>query len=652
MDVILFVLALLCACALVLLPGALILAGLGIGGLARWAVAPALSTALVAVSAVVFDVLGVEWGLASAIIPLVAVPALVWGVGALLSRRSARLPDRTRRFSVLILVGLLIGAVLIGVRLALYLPSVDAVSQTNDAVFHLNALRWIAETGSASSWSLNGLVDGRGFYPAAWHGLASVVMLVTGAAIPVVTNAVMIVVAVVVWPLGIVWLSRCISRSAGVAAIAGALSPLFLAFPFLMVQWGIVYPYLLSVALVPSAIGAVIVNPVWREGQSSRPDMRGVMQWAFLAVLGAVAIALAQPSSLLTWGLISVIWAVSVLSSGLRERSVRARATRILIALAAIGALAMVWYSFATATSGSHWPTFRSVAGAAFEIVTMSQVYLPAALAAAALTLTGLIIAFRRKNLRWLAIAWLIVGFLYVIAASVDSEPWRTLLIGAWYADPYRVAAISPLLSLPLAAIGLHEFVAWSARRLRPRTFEASSPRLDVLSLGAASFLGVVALVVTPVVPFVDITDREVFVDSRFQMGDDTFLSFDKLALLERLDERTEPDARIIGNPSAGTGFGYFMSERDVYPPTWSQPSSESWHIIMNGLRDVAVDDAVCAALGESGHPQYVLDFGPGEAQPGRYILPEMTDFDGQPGFELVDQVGEASLWRITACSG
>jgi hypothetical protein len=87
-----------------------------------------------------------------------------------------------------------------------------------------------------------------------------------------------------------------------------------------------------------------------------------------------------------------------------------------------------------------------------------------------------------------------------------------------------------------------------------------------------------------------------------------------------------------------------------VYPRTWQQPAGSQWALLASSLRDAGTDPAVCDALVAFGSPAYVVDFGPGENSPGRYVMPGFTGLDGQPGFELVDHEGDASLWRITAC--
>src|SRR5690606_26089734 len=127
-----------------------------------------------------------------------------------------REPPTTYRW--LLPTALVIGAVSGLWRIAAYVTDPSAISQTNDAVFHLNALRYILETGSASSLDVSSFIGGTGFYPAAWHALASLIVLVSGATIPVAANALTIVIAVLIWPLGLTWFARAATGSSAIAA--------------------------------------------------------------------------------------------------------------------------------------------------------------------------------------------------------------------------------------------------------------------------------------------------------------------------------------------------------------------------------------------------------------------------------------------------
>ena len=95
-------------------------------------------------------------------------------------------------------------------------------SQTFDSVFHLNALRYVLETGNASSMTITGMTNGDNppyFYPAAWHGLASLLIQITGLQLPAAVNVLNLCVAMTVWTLG------CMAGEGITAGAAGRRRP-------------------------------------------------------------------------------------------------------------------------------------------------------------------------------------------------------------------------------------------------------------------------------------------------------------------------------------------------------------------------------------------------------------------------------------------
>ncbi|MGX1701260.1 DUF6541 family protein [Microbacterium sp. NPDC055357] len=634
--------AVLLAIAVLFVPGLALVAALRLRGLALFALAPAASTVLLSVLAILFGFAGIAWTPATIALGVLVTLVVVWAAAILLGprRRVARSGSRT-----LLWAGLAAGIVFGAVRIGLYIQDPVAISQSNDAVFHLSAIRWILETGTASSFDLTGVVGARGFYPGAWHAVTSTVALLSGATIPIAVNVVTLITATLVWPLGITWLVRQATGSQSTAAVAAVLSPALLTFPMLMTQWGVLYPNLLSVALLPAAVAVVVAAPGWIAGRGPvAAGGRGAALTiaALLGTLGAVAIS--QPATLLAW----IILALAFATAWGMAHALRARGRqRVLFwtALAGIWVLAaFVWFMLTRSTTGSHWPPFRGKLAAVVDVVFNGQVMLPFAFAVSLFAIAGLVVAVRRPRLRWLAASWLVFAGLYIVVASIG-QPWlRQWLLGAWYADPYRIASLAPVVVIPLAAIGIVSVVTWILDRLRRPQIAGG------VSAGIAAVIVLVGLVTAPVVLMPKVIENEWDDESRYEIGSDTWLSSDERALLERLPEHVPAGSRVIGNPSTGTGFGYVMSGVDVYPRTWSHPRNTTWTTIQNELRDAGTDPAVCDALEVLGDPEFVLDFGVGEATPGRFILPGMTDFAGQPGFELVDQQGDASLWRLTAC--
>jgi hypothetical protein len=644
--------ALLAAIALLTGLGIILVAPFRVSKLALLALAPLASVAVLAVLALVYGAIGIPWTLPWIMAGSALFAAIMWGTGLLLGRspRGARVAVSGRR---VLIAGLAIGMILGALRLGFYIGDADAISQTNDAVFHLNALRYAQETGIASSFGISAVIGATAFYPAAWHAVVLAVAELSGAGLPASINAVSLVIATAVWVPGIAWLTReavqraAPARAAVAAGFAGALASALLAFPLLMLQWGVLYPNALSVAMIPAATALVMALPAWVRGEGmtlrrARPVVAGVMIAA-----AAAAIGLSQPAGLLAW----VLLAVSALTWSVLNRATSpdrpSRAGTALRLAAVWGVGAAIWYGFARTGPGSHWGTFESEAGAVLDLVTNGLVDLPMQFAMSILMICGLVVAVRVRELRWLATGWLGLGLLYFVAAAIDRAGVRHYLIGAWYADPYRLAAQLPLIVVPLAAVGL----TWVAFAVAERFVRAEHRAwMPVGVLAAITLVGGILLVAVPVTQMPLITEGITDDQSRYAIDDQTYLSTDERELLERLPEVLPEDALVIGNPSTGMGFAFALSGVDAIPRTWSPPGGDEWTMLAENLRDVGEKPQVCEALAAFDNPEFVIDFGAGETTAGRFKMPGFTDFAGQPGFELVDSVGDASVWRITAC--
>ncbi len=619
-------------------PGVAALYIFGLRGLALLSAAPLFSVAATSVGALILGIAGVPWTLLSWSATIAAMIALSWGARIIWGIRDPQQPSEHRwLLPTTIGIGGLIGAW----RLIAYIALPSAISQTNDAVFHMNAVRFVLETANASSLHVSGVVGGGGFYPAAWHALVSLVVLLTGTDIAVAANMLTLVIGALVWPLGLAWMTWKATGSRTIAAFAALMSAALQAFPLLMFQWGVLFPNALSTALIPAAIALLLSLPAWNEGGGR---WRSIGRSTLLVLVAAAALGLSQPSALIPWLAAGIVWLTFRLLA--RRTELGLLRVLVLLALAWIG-LGALWFGLARGTSGSHWPPFRGKAEVFLDILLNGQLRMPFAFGVSALMIVGLVCAARRHEERWIVAAWAGVSVLYIGVAAVGHPLVRGLLLAPWYADPYRIASLAPILVIPLAAIGLDAIIRAVGTRTPARGHEGL-----VLGISVAVITILMVLLVSArsvAMPLFLEADYEQ--ESRYHLGADTYLSSDERELLESLPEIVEPGARVLGNPSTGTGFGYMLSGVDVFPRNWSQPRSAQWRVLAEQLRDAAQEPAVCEALAAYGDPEYVLDFGPGEDSPGRFELPGMTGFRGQPGFELVGEAGEASLWRITACT-
>ena len=297
------------------------------------------SLLMVAVSAEIGHVLGIPWSFAS---PLV-LGLLVGGVLAVLMRRRASATaraaepaaapdgagvlqqhegDRTapagrflataRGRAIAVLTGLLLGGGCVLVRALTMMGGLNAVNQTYDNVFHLNAVRHILRNADGSAWVVGGLTTlpgNEGYYPAAWHQLVSLVVQLSGQEIVLGSNVVMLLLAAVVWPVGLMALMRTCTTAGPVGWMAaGTLAGVTGDVPLSLMYWGIVLPYFLSMSLMPLIV--IMVGHLAGLAPRSAQRLSGGQVAVLLPVVCA-AIALAHPQGVfvgMVLGLPILVW--------------------------------------------------------------------------------------------------------------------------------------------------------------------------------------------------------------------------------------------------------------------------------------------------------------------------------------------------------
>lgn len=648
--------SLLAALLVVFVPGAAVACALGLRRLAALAFAPLATTAIVTVVAVVYGLVRVPWTLWTAALGMIVVIALVFVWGRVFRVDRADSASTGARWPLP--AALAVAAVLVTIRFTAYIGVPENIAQFNDAPFHLGVVRAMIEQRTATPFGLIALIDpaaGGSFYPGAWHAVASIVVLATGASIPVVTNALSIVVGAIVWPLGVAWLAEVLTRRRLAAAAAAAIAPMFVIFPLEMIQYGPLYPYLLAVAILPAAIAGVIVLAPARRVEEAAPSRSTWSRYAAMvlaAAMSAAALANAQASVLLVWALVLWLWAAG--GAVLRWRRGGPHRLRApVLAAASLALLAVVWWRFARLVNAGIWAPPLGAREALVEALSMGYAGTAAMWGVSVLVGIGAVVLVRRSGVRWAVAGWFAFVVLAFIAAAVNTKLIRHLAVGPWYSDPYRLAALVPVLAIPLAAVGVVT-LADAAARLASRGDTARAARSGRVwgPVAIAVVLAASTIVVAsqPLVLRYRIGDGKVEAESPFVVSDHSWLSIDEWALLDRLADHVEPGVRVLGNPGTGAAFGYALTGVDVFPRQWWVPTDPAYTLLKMRLHEAATDPAVCEAVHDL-DARYVLDFGIGDTGPGRVEpMPGFTGFEGTPGFELVDREGEASLWRITAC--
>ena len=631
------------------------------------------SLVMVAVTAEIGHVLGIPWSFAS---PLV-LGLLVGGVLAVLARRRARATapaaepatapdgadvlqqherDRTapagrflataRGRAIAVLTGLLLGGGCVLVRALTMMGGINAVNQTYDNVFHLNAVRHILRNADGSAWVVGGLTTlpgNEGYYPAAWHQLVSLVVQLSGQEIVLGSNVVMLLLAVVVWPVGLMALMRTCTTAGPVGWMAaGTLAGITGAFPLSLMYWGIVLPYFLSMSLMPLIV--IMVSHLAGLAPRSAQRLSGGQVAVLLPVVCA-AIALAHPQGVfvgMVLGLPILVWGTAARA---RDRWAPGLAPRprlwplaTLTAVALIGSAA-AWIELRPSQSSAVWKPNASLKEAIGQAISLAPNHTPTFLPLGLVMLVCAAVVLLLTRSRWLVAPWLAATAMSIITRSTPEGDLRYLLTGNWYTDNNRTTAIIAVAAIPVLALAIEHLLRLASRRF---------PRLDGASgLVAGALIAVLVLAMGVLSPGSRVNQ------SYFEMEWQTsgLLSADERELLERLPEVVPENAVIATNAWNGSSLAYAISDRQVLNTYMGFQAEPEVHLLNAELDDAQEKPEVCDATEEL-NVEYALDFGPQEIHGRTATYTGLNEISETGAAEVVLQVGEAKLLRMLPCRG
>lgn len=639
--------------AVLVLPGLAFAWAVRVRGLARLLLAPLFSVAMASVLSLVLPIVSVEWTPLSYVLGVAVLSAIAFGIRTLIVRRWPDPEAEPQRRPVLLasVLGLLVGAGIITWQMATAFQSPENISQTFDNVFHLNAVRWAMDSGNASPLNL-GAFTGISAYPSAWHAMTSLVAMLSGASIPVAVNITNIAIGAIVWPLGSLYLVQRIMGQRVVSTVVALIFiPAFTGFPLLMVDWGVLYPNLLSIALLPAALGLALSALGLTHGH--RPST----PTAWLLVLVSIpAVAVSHPSTLMAL-VVFVVPAVIFLAYGRLQQMLpmdtpeRRRGVRNLVALSIISilVLAVVWRTFRPPKGSASWGAVQSPSQAVGELFLGGAMGRPAAVVIAICMIVGLVRMIVTRTNLWLVGTFVVAGVLFFYAAGFNWSP-RWFLTGVWYYDSHRLAALLPVAMLGPAVIGATYL--WDAAQSRRQTVAVTHGERDgregprrvvvytagIFALVFATQYGVMTWAVERAHWNYKATPTS------------GLLSPDETTLLNRLNQHVEPDAVIAALPSSGAALAYALSGREVLQPHILTTHGMDVDIVNAGLKNAAEFPWVCDAV-QSLNIRYALDFGT------RTVTGTMPGYGGvldlatSSSLELLDQQGsEAKLYKVTAC--
>lgn len=644
------------AVLILMVPGLCVMAALRIRSLAALTLAPMVSISIVAVSALVAPLIHLAWNW-----PAVLLGTLVTVIAAYLCRRYIpwlnncdNQPDKPGSVWAA-LAGTAAALAVITTIVIINAHNPEQFTQGYDSVFHLNATEYAVETKNASSFNISSFIllpGSKSFYPGAWHGLASLIVIMTGVSIPAAFNVLWLAVAGIVWPLACAFLTRVLfgqNRTAILAA--GVLAAAFPAFPYLLLEYGSAYPNALSNAIVPIGIGLVllIIRPATHQPIEPPMALAGVV----LYLPGAIT---AQPngifsivvflSPLLLWLIIVWIrngWKKRHLQGVLRLSLVVVASTAILVALFQLPQIRSL-FNYTN-------PAFLSFPQALVRSLTQAPdpVVFPA-FALLLLILLAFWKVWKAHRLYWLPLTFVILCLMYPLTAGTNNVAANAVL-APWWDNPERIAALMPLVGVPLAAVGLTRVVSMLAKYFPYRLWWAGA--------GASRAAGVVLLALAIIFTNPGLWQVSGAVGNVYSVPakSDPSAQIDarELALIHRLGQLTGPDDVLANNPYNGSALAMALAGKKMLFPYSSQGQlTPDQFTLRFWLNRVGSDQEVCAAAKRLG-VTYLLDFGTNYIQAyddPRSLYPGITLAGGTAGFTLVAREGHAALYKLTLCGG
>lgn len=634
--------AVITAVALSTLPGTLLAWALRFRGLTFVAASIAGSFAVISLASIIAPFIGMDWGLAP-----VFIVALVAGAILLLTRLFNRNINGAAWFdwrSTLTYGGALgLAFVLVSWTLVQGFDSPENIAQNYDSVFHLNATHHILTTGDASPFhmTLANPVLETTFYPTAWHATASLISQIAGATVPAASNAFAIAVAGWVWPVAILFFSRPFFVTRNAHVLAGAvLAASFATFPYSFLYWGVLYPNLLSYALIPITLG--FLHLALRYRHRSEPVPLASVWIATVGSLGAAA--LAHPNAFLSIvALATPLFVVTIWDIVRRGSGVYSKVFRISGILLTFVAFGIIWSMVTTGDSSREHGA--SIPGAIIAILGTTPFLETRGWFLTILILIGIALFTYFRRHRWLIGSFLIVVGLYVTVTSFEGQ-LRDLFTIGWYNDGYRIAALLPIVALPLAG----RAVAMLLDLVRGSIVGYfNSPMKDRTqrSISVIATTSLILLVLTGARAPIDahVTDA---LRSTFQLDEDSpVVTPDELELFTRISDHVPEDGLIVGNPLNGSALAYAYSDRRVLFPHLKGNYGEAARELAIGF---PIDDArSCELLDELGATHMLgssgfIYFASTSTYQG------LDDLGSSALLTPVDREGDATLYEVTGC--
>ena len=441
------------------------------------AVGPALTYGVVALAIIPFGALGIPWNGWTALITLAAVCLVMTSLQPLLARyRDGQAEARGIAGwpALTVAAGVLLGALLIMWAAYRGLTHWQSIPSTWDAVWHANEVRFILDTGQASSTHMGELRNVEThqplYYPSVFHALTAVFCQLTGAAPTTAYTLSSVAASVWLFPSSAAMLTWFLLRpttpselsassasgqwrAAGAAATSAAMSASFTSVPY--VEFG--------VAAMPNLAAYGVAIPTFFLITSTLRH-RDRIPAAVLALVGILSLHL-------TGGFVVILFLLAWWLFDARRHPIRGRLADVLILAAVVVPTALILAPQfigvahqADIIAGHAFPSFKTVKQGVIDALLLHTRHLndfPTQYGLIVLSAIGMAILLS-KRIWWPPVLWLVL----TVATIYSGAPFHNPLGAAieefsqfFYNDPRRLAAVVTMLLTPMAGIAVFAVV-------------------------------------------------------------------------------------------------------------------------------------------------------------------------------------------------
>lgn len=556
----------------------------------------------------------------------------------------------------LILLYACVGIVVATYVFLMSLDSADSTIYAYDDQSHLGVVQSFLERGNYSSLNINyrtfDMGGADGYYPAAWHLLAASIITICDVPNFVGINAVMFIMAALVYPFSCLMVVRKLFANNKNVQIAGAFLTLaFAAFPWEFFVYGRLAANLLAFCSLPAMLACSFY--VFGKGESRKTRI----SFAALLFCSFVLSVFTQPSVCFSWLYFSVPYLLHVLWNWKPTMAKKRKIMLVAGFCVAVFLFLIFCYMlpFFYELTRFKWPATMTIPEAICDVVLQRVQRSPESIVLAVLVACGLFFAARKASTRWLVLLYAMFACLYVLDTTTNLK-LRNYTVGWWYTDSYRVFAMFAIISYFIGAMGLGSLAELAFKRVR----SVSIKRASVFA--AVSIAGVLALL-----PSFSIGSFQVVTSMgslRGSISGNYSTNVPDSAALFSAPERefVQKAAEITGDdfvfniPKDGSAFAYQASGMKVIT-RWSDEGISpvtNIRLLQRGFDDIATNSSVRRAADELG-VKYVLMLDQGHEPFHDYWEPYsdsnwvgvLSIDEDTPGFELVMSEDDMKLYRV-----